>query len=109
MWVWLEAHPFPGGGYMDLQAATELPGSGPATRRLKSARRAHRFLEVAGDGFEVLFDHGRLIPPQELHLVLRRFPRTKVVAFWNGARFAGEDVPPPDEWGGEVPGRHGRA
>lgn len=23
--------------------------------------------------------------------------------------FPGEDVPPPDEWGGEVPGRHGRA
>ena len=106
VWVWLDTHPFPGGGYQDLLAATEVPGSGRATRRYRSARRRHRFSPYPGEGFEVLFDYGGLEPPEELHLALKRFPKGRVAAFWNGARFAGQDIPPPDEWGGEVPGRH---
>jgi hypothetical protein len=81
-----------------LLAATEPPGTSRATRRFRSARRPHRFRTYPAEGFEVLFDRGKLEVPEELHLVLRRFPKPRVDAFWNGAIFAGEDVPPPSEW-----------
>ena len=110
LWVWLDPHTWVGGTvYTFLQCATERPGTTKATRRLRAARRPHRYHAYDADGFTVQLAYGGLGEPQELHLELKRFPRRRVEAYWNGAVFAGEDIPPPDEWGGEVPGRHGRA
>jgi hypothetical protein len=98
VWVWLDPHAFVGGGYVYLQAALEPPGASRATRRYRSARRPHRFEDVDADGFVVHLDRGRLQPPQELHLELKRWPKRRVEAYWNGAVFAGDDIPPPSEW-----------
>jgi hypothetical protein len=98
VWVWLDPHAFVGGGYVYLHAAVESPGASRATRRYRSARRPHRFEEVDADGFIVHLDRGRLRPPQELHLALKRWPKRRVEAYWNGAVFAGDDIPPPSEW-----------
>jgi hypothetical protein len=98
IWVWLDPHRGMGGqGYIYLQAAMERPGATKATRRLKAARRPHRFTPFEAEGFEVLLDPGRFAPPEELHLELKRFPKRRVDAFWNGAIFVGEDIPPPSE------------
>jgi len=29
---------------------------------------------------------------------VKRFPRRRVEAYWNGAVFVGEDIPPPSQW-----------
>jgi hypothetical protein len=99
LWVWLDPHRgIAGQGFIYLAAATELPGTSRATRRMRSARRPHRFRSFEADGFDVRLDPGRLQPPAELHLELKRFPKRRVDAFWNGAIFVGEDIPPPSEW-----------
>lgn len=99
LWVWLDPHAWVGGTvFTYLQAALEQPGTTRATRRLRSARRPHTFQVFAGEGFEVHLDPGRLVPPEELHLELKRFPKRRVEAYWNGAIFAGEDIPPPESW-----------
>jgi hypothetical protein len=96
LWVWLDAHTWVGGMvYVYLQSALEPPGATKATRRLRAARRAHRFHVFEGEGFEVHLEYGTFGPPEELHLELKRFPRRRVEAYWNGAVFVGDDIPPP--------------
>lgn len=98
LWVWLDPHGGLGSPYIYLMTATEPPGATKATRRLRSARRPHRFRTYPVQDVDILLDAGRLEPPQELHLELKRFPRRRVEAYWNGAIFVGEDIPPPDQW-----------
>ncbi len=97
LWVWLDPHTWVGGVvYTYLQTATESPGASRATRRLRAARRAHRVHVFEADRLEINFEYGRFGPPQELHLELKRFPKRRVEAYWNGAVFVGDDIPPPD-------------
>jgi hypothetical protein len=97
LWVWLDPHTWVGGVvYTYLQTATEPPGVSRATRRLRAARRSHRFHVFDTDDLEIHFEYGRFGPPQELHLELKRFPKRRVEAYWNGAVFVGDDIPPPD-------------
>jgi hypothetical protein len=98
LWVWLDPHGGLGSPYIYLMTATEPPGATKATRRLRSARRPHRFRTYPVQDVDILLDAGRLEPQQELHLELKRFPRRRVEAYWNGAIFVGEDIPPPDQW-----------
>jgi hypothetical protein len=94
LWVWLDPHGGMGGpALIYLNAATELPGSTKATRRTRSARRPHRFKTYEAEGFELLFDHGKFDPPQELHLVVKRFPKRHIDAFWDGIIFVDADLP----------------
>lgn len=94
LWIWLDAHGGMGGpAVIYLDAATEWPGTTRATRRMRSARRPHRFNTFPADGFTVLFDHGKFEPPEELHLVVKRFPKRHVEAFWDGALFVDADLP----------------
>ena len=39
----------------------------------------------------------RSMMPEELHLVYKRWPRPRVEAYWNGAIFVGDDIPPMGE------------
>jgi hypothetical protein len=104
VWAWLDPHTWVGGTvYVYLQTAFERPGATRATRRLRAARRPHRFHVFEGEGFEVHLAYGSLGPPEELHLEAKRWPRPRVEAYWNGAVFAGEDIPPPSGWKGESP------
>jgi hypothetical protein len=97
LWVWLDPHTWVGGVvYTYLQTAPEPPGASRKTRRLRAARRSHRFHVFEADGFEIHFEYGRFGPPRELHLELKRFPKRRVEAYWNGAVFVGDDIPPPD-------------
>ena len=97
LWVWLDPHTWVGGTvYTYLQTATEPPGASKATRRLRAARRAHRFHVFEGEGSEIHFEYGTFGPPAELHLELKRFPKRRVEAYWNGAVFVGDDIPPPE-------------
>jgi hypothetical protein len=99
VWVWLDPHTWVGGTvYTYLQAALERPGASRRTKRLRAARRPHRFHRFDADGFVIQFEYGRWGPPEELHLELKRWPRRRIEAFWNGAIFAGDDIPPPSEW-----------
>jgi hypothetical protein len=99
LWVWLDPHAWVGGTvYTYLQTALEPPGASRATRRLRAARRSHRFHAFEGEGFEVHLEYGRFGPPEELHLELKRWPRRRVDAYWNGAVFVGDDIPPPSQW-----------
>ena len=94
LWVWLDPHGGLGGpALIYLDAATERPGTTKATRRMRSARRPHRFKIFEADGFEVLFDPGKFDLPKELHLVMKRFPKTHVEAFWDGKIFVDADLP----------------
>jgi hypothetical protein len=94
LWVWLDPHGGLGGpALIYLDAATERPGTTKATRRMRSARRPHRFRAFEADGFEVLFDPGKFDLPAELHLVLKRFPKQHVQAFWDGKIFVDADLP----------------
>jgi hypothetical protein len=96
LWVWLDPHQWIGQSYVYLMTSTSQLGTTRATRRARSARRPHRFREFPAEGFTLLFDHGRLDPPEELHLEAKGLGRKKrVEAYWNGAIFVGEDVPPP--------------
>ena len=77
LWAWLDPHTWVGGTvYIYLQTALEPPGASRTTRRLRAARRPHRFHIFTGDGFEVHLEYGKLGPPDELHLELKRFPET---------------------------------
>lgn len=94
LWVWLDPHGGMGGpATIYLIAATEFPGSTKATSKLRSARREHRFKRYPADGFELRFDHGKFDPPEELHLVMKRFPKRRVDAFWDGKIFVDADLP----------------
>jgi hypothetical protein len=94
LWVWLDPHGGLGGpATIYLIAATERPGASKATRRLKSARRPHRFKPYEAEGFELLFDHGKFDAPEELHLVVKRFPKRRVDAFWDNKIFVDADLP----------------
>ena len=95
LWIWLDPHGGLGGpATIYLLAATERPGTTKATSRLKSARRPHRFTMYPVEGFdELLFDHGKFDPPEELHLVLKRFPKRRIDAFWDGKIFVDADLP----------------
>jgi hypothetical protein len=94
LWVWLDPHGGLGGpALIYLDAATEQPGATRATRRMRSARRPHRFTQFGCDGFRLLCDFGRFDPPAELHLVLKRFPARHVEAFWDGKIFVDADLP----------------
>lgn len=95
LWIWLDPHGGLGGpATIYLLAATERPGTSKATSRLKSARRPHRFKAFPVEGFdELLFDHGKFDPPEELHLVLKRFPKRRIDAFWDGKIFVDADLP----------------
>ena len=99
LWVWLDPHTWVGAMvYTYLQCATEYPGSTRATKRLRAARRSHVFHTYEAEGFTVEFEYGIFGPPQELHLAMKRIPKRRVEAYWNGAVFVGEDIPPPAEW-----------
>lgn len=94
LWVWLDPHGGLGGpALIYLDAATERPGSTRATRRMRSARRKHFFKTYEAEGFELLFDHGKFDAPDELHLVVKRFPKRRVDAFWDGKIFVDADLP----------------
>jgi hypothetical protein len=94
LWVWLDPHGGLGGpAVIYLEAAPERPGATRATRRKRSARRPHRFTSYTMDGLEVLCDFGRFDPPDELHLAVKRFPKRRIEAFWNGAIFVTDDLP----------------
>jgi hypothetical protein len=93
LWIWLDPHRGLGGpAIIYLLTATERPGSSKATNRLKSARRPHRFHPFPGDGYEILLDHGAFDPPEELHLVMKRYPKRRVDAYWNGAIFVDDEI-----------------
>jgi hypothetical protein len=97
LWVWLDTHTWVGGVvYTYLQTAPEAPGASRKTRRLRAARRSHRFHIFEADGYEIHFEYGRLGPPRELHLELKRFPKRRVEAYWNGAVFVGDDISEPE-------------
>ena len=105
LWVWLDPHTWVGGTvFTYLQTAFEAPGASRATRRLRAARRSHRFHDFEGDGYVVHLEYGRFGEPDELHLEAKRWPKRRIDAFWNGAIFAGEDIPPPDRWDEDPPG-----
>jgi hypothetical protein len=94
LWIWLDPHGGLGGpALIYLLTATERPGTSKATSKLRSARRAHRFKTFEGDGYLLLFDHGKFPAPDELHLELKRFPKTRVDAFWDGKVFVDADLP----------------
>jgi hypothetical protein len=94
LWVWLDPHGGLGGpALIYLDAATERPGSTRASRRRRSARRPHWFKTFEAEGFELLFDHGKFDPPEELHLVVKRFPKRHIDAFWDGIIFVDADLP----------------
>jgi hypothetical protein len=94
LWVWLDPHFGLGGpALIYLDAATERPGATRTTQRMRSARRPHRFKAFEADGFELRFDHGKFDPPAELHLVVKRFPKRRIAAFWDGVIFVDADLP----------------
>jgi len=94
LWIWLDPHGGLGGpALIYLLTATERPGTSKATRKLRSARRPHRFKTFEGDGYTILFDHGKFDSPDELHLEFKRFPRRRVDAFWDGKIFVDADLP----------------
>jgi len=98
LWIWLDGHiAFGGVQPIYLATAIEFPGTTRATRRMRSARRPHRFAPVEADGYELLLDIGTFAMPEELHLVYKRWPREHVDAFYNGAIFVGDDIPPMGE------------
>ena len=93
LWIWLDPHMGMGGpAVIYLLAATERPGTSRATNRLKSARRPHKFRSFPAEGYELLMDTGAFDPPQELHLVMKRFPKRRVDAFWNGQIFVDDEI-----------------
>ena len=93
LWIWLDPHGGLGGpALIYLNAATERPGSTRATSRIRSALRPHRFRTYERDGYKMLFDTGAFDPPEELHLVVKRFPKRHVEAFWNGAIFVDDEI-----------------
>jgi hypothetical protein len=47
-------------------------------------RRGLAFRRAAEDDFEVFVPTGLARLPQELHVEIRRFPRRRVEAFWDG-------------------------
>ena len=99
LWIWLDGHiAFGGVQPIYLATATERPGATRRTRRMRSARRPHRFRAFEGSGYDLLLDAGTFELPEELHLVFKRWPRAHVDAYWNGAIFVGDDIPPPSEW-----------
>jgi len=94
LWIWLDPHGGIGGpAVIYLASALERPGASKATSRLRSARRPHRFDVFDGPGYQVFFDHGKFALPDELHLVLKRFPKRRVDAFWDGKIFVDADLP----------------
>jgi hypothetical protein len=75
LYVWTEARRCCGGGMKYLSTGTE-----PA--------RGREFRRVDVDGFALLFDAGRMGPPDELVLDVRGRRRKRVEAYWNGCVFA---------------------
>jgi hypothetical protein len=97
-WVWIDPHAGLGAvSYVYLVGAVEPPGASRATKRMRSARLPHRFTSHEAEGFDVLCSFGRYGEPEELHLELARFPRRHLKAYWNGAVFVGDDIPPMGE------------
>jgi hypothetical protein len=98
LWVWIDPHTWLGGMvYTYLESAMERPGTSRRTRRIRSARRPHTFHPYEHDGYTVQFAYGTFGEPEELHLELKRWPKQRVEAFWNGAIFVGDDIPPMGE------------
>jgi hypothetical protein len=95
LWVWLDPHGCLVGSYVQLEAHTEPPGASRSTRFTRASRRPHRFREFPAEGFTVHFDHGRMGPPEELHVDVKGWRTKRVEAYWNGCVFVGDDVPPP--------------
>ncbi len=92
-WVWIDPHVGMGAiSYLYLVGAVEPPGATRATKRMRSAKLAHRFTSYPADGFEVLCSFGTYGVPRELHLTLARIPKKHLKAFWNGALFVGDDL-----------------
>lgn len=93
LWLWLDPHGGLGGpALIYVNVATERPGTTRATNKIRSARRPHRFSTHEQDGYRILFDTGAFDPPQELHLVVKRFPKRHVEAFWNGIIFVDDEI-----------------
>jgi len=71
LYVWTRTHRCCHGALTVVESATEPP-------------REKGFRRVADDGVEVYVPTALHRLPSELHLVLRRFPRRHVRAYWNG-------------------------
>jgi hypothetical protein len=95
LWIWLDPHQFLGTSTIYLMTSTEPLGTTRATKRSRSARKPHRFKEFSQDGFTVLFATGQMALPEQLDLEVKGLGKKRIEAYWNGAIFAGEDVPPP--------------
>ncbi|HTG48646.1 MAG TPA: hypothetical protein VK646_13435 [Actinomycetota bacterium] len=97
-WVWLDPRRGLVGSFVWLEAHTESPRSSRRSSFTRSSRRPHRFDTIEGDGVTVHFDHGRLDPPEELHLDVKGWRKgtRRLEAYWNGCVFAGPDVPVPE-------------
>ena len=76
LFVWTDPHRCCGGGVTFLRTAPEPP------------RQEHLFAPVEADGFELYFDGGSRIPPDEVQLVVKGLRRKRVEAYWNGCAFA---------------------
>ena len=97
VWIWLDPHQFLGTSTIYLMTSMAPLGTTRATRRSRSARKPHRFKEFPMEGFTVLFATGQMALPEQLDLEVKGWGKKRVEAYWNGAIFAGEDVPPPSQ------------
>ena len=97
VWVWLNPHMGPVGGYVDLEAHPEPPRSSRRTKFTRASRRPHRFREQKADGITLHYDFGRMDPPDELHLDRKGWRRGtyRLEAYWNGVVFVGDDTGVP--------------
>src|SRR6266571_9329925 len=71
IYVWTKQHGCCHSGLTLVEASTEPPGD-------------RGFRPVAREGIEVYVPEALHELPSELHLAVRRFPRRKVEAYWNG-------------------------
>lgn len=97
VWVWLNPHMGPVGGYIDLESHCEPPRSSRRTRFTRASRRPHAFRDLRAGDITVHYDFGRIDPPEELHLDRKGWRRGthRIEAYWNGVVFVGDDVLPP--------------
>jgi hypothetical protein len=97
VWVWLDPHMGPVGGYIGLESHCEPPRSSRRTKFTRASRRPHRFRQVQAAGITVHYDFGRMEPPEELHFDRKGWRKgtRRIEAYWNGTVFVGDDVPPP--------------
>ena len=77
LYVWFEPRRCCSGGFTFLGASTEAP------QRLRPGAPAE-FRREPADGFELWMATGAKALPDELHIELRGWRRSRVEAYWNG-------------------------